>query len=85
MNIFLPFRYPVLWAIRFYQKTLSADHGLARFVYPGGTCKFYPSCSEYGYQAVERFGIVKGSLLAAKRVARCHPWSQGGVDEVPVR
>lgn len=73
----------VLWGIRIYQRTFSIDHGLLRFVYPGGACKFYPSCSEYGYRAVERFGVVRGSWLALRRVLRCHPWSHGGVDEIP--
>lgn len=76
-------RRAVQLAIRAYQKTLSPDHGpIARFKkYP--TCKFYPTCSEYGYVAVGRFGILRGGWLAVKRVLRCHPWSGGGVDRVP--
>lgn len=74
----------VLLGIRIYQRTLSIDHGLLRFVYPGGACKFYPSCSEYSYRAVARHGVVHGVWLALRRVLRCHPWSHGGVDEVPV-
>ena len=80
----LPARLVVLWTIRFYQSTLSLDHGLARHLVPqAGRCRFYPTCSEYGYQAVERFGICKGGWLAFRRVLRCNPWSSGGVDEVP--
>ena len=47
------------------------------------TCRFYPSCSSYAVIAVRRFGAVRGTWLAVKRVARCHPWTPGGVDDVP--
>jgi putative membrane protein insertion efficiency factor len=47
------------------------------------TCRFYPSCSAYALTAIERFGIVRGSWLAARRLLRCHPWNPGGVDHVP--
>lgn len=69
--------------IRLYQKTLSLDHGpLARFrKYP--LCRFYPTCSEYGYQAIGMHGILKGGWLTLKRIGRCHPWSEGGFDHVP--
>jgi len=46
-------------------------------------CKFLPSCSEYAYIALSRFGLVRGSWLALRRLLRCHPWSNGGVDPVP--
>jgi hypothetical protein len=49
----------------------------------GPTCRFYPSCSEYARQAIERYGAVRGSWLAVKRVLRCHPWHSGGHDPVP--
>lgn len=80
-----PIRLGVLYGIRIYQRTLSIDHGLLKYVYPGGACKYYPTCSQYGYQAVERFGVVRGSWLALKRVLRCHPWSRGGIDDIPER
>ena len=48
-----------------------------------GHCKFYPTCSEYGIEALERYGVFKGSWLTAKRVCRCHPLRRGGVDLVP--
>jgi putative membrane protein insertion efficiency factor len=48
-------------------------------------CRFYPSCSEYGITAVRRFGAVRGSWLAIRRLGRCHPWNPGGVDHVPPR
>ncbi len=47
------------------------------------TCRFYPSCSEYGYQAIARYGVFRGGWLAVKRVARCHPFNPGGYDPVP--
>lgn len=45
-------------------------------------CRYHPSCSNYAVQAVERFGILRGSVLAAWRVLRCNPWSDGGFDPV---
>ncbi len=76
-------RSAALLLIRLYQKTLSLDHGLMRFVFPGGACKFHPSCSEYGRQAIERHGVARGAMLATRRLLRCHPWAAGGVDDVP--
>ncbi len=78
----LQLRLVVLKMIRIYQKTLSFDHGMGRFFYPHGFCRFTPTCSEYGYQAVEKHGIVKGGFMALWRVMRCNPWSKGGHDPV---
>ncbi len=47
------------------------------------TCRFYPSCSQYMIQAVERFGPVKGLWMGLRRLARCHPWNEGGYDPLP--
>ena len=65
----------LLFLIRLYQQTLSQ-------VMPS-TCRFYPSCSEYGYQAISRYGVFRGSWMAVKRILRCHPFNPGGYDPVP--
>jgi putative membrane protein insertion efficiency factor len=49
----------------------------------GPVCRFHPSCSEYASEALGRYGIGKGSWLAATRICRCHPWHDGGFDPVP--
>ena len=61
--------------------------GYQRFLSPllGPRCRFYPSCSAYGLQAVRVHGAVKGTMLATARVCRCNPWNAGGVDHVPVK
>lgn len=58
--------------IRFYQ----------RFISPllGKHCRFYPSCSEYAFKAIKKYGVFKGVWLGIKRLAKCHPWNEGGVD-----
>ena len=67
----------VVLPIRCYQKFISPLFG--------PTCRYYPSCSQYGVQAVTTHGALKGILLAAWRILRCHPWAAGGVDPVPER
>jgi putative membrane protein insertion efficiency factor len=47
---------------------------------PPGSCKYHPSCSQYAIDAFEKYGFVRGSAKAARRLLRCHPWSHGGVD-----
>jgi putative membrane protein insertion efficiency factor len=49
----------------------------------GQSCRFYPTCSNYAIEAVRTHGAGRGSLLAARRVCKCHPWNEGGVDLVP--
>lgn len=69
-------RLALLLPIRAYQKTISRT-------LPEDTCRFYPTCSHYGYQAIYKHGALKGSLLAARRLVRCNPFNQGGYDPVP--
>ncbi len=66
----------LLGLIRLYQATLSKT-------LPSNTCRFYPTCSHYGYQAIYKYGVIKGSLMAAWRVLRCNPFNPGGFDPVP--
>ncbi|OQA04986.1 MAG: putative membrane protein insertion efficiency factor [bacterium ADurb.Bin400] len=68
--------------IELYQRTLSPDTGWFRAKYPGGYCKFTPHCSEYGKQAIIKYGAVWGGVKAIWRVMRCNPWSKGGEDPV---
>ena len=49
----------------------------------GNNCRFYPCCSNYAREAIANHGVVKGSYLGMRRLARCHPWHEGGVDPVP--
>ena len=51
----------------------------------GDVCRYYPSCSAYALGAIQQHGVVKGVGLGVWRIARCHPWAKGGVDDVPAR
>jgi putative membrane protein insertion efficiency factor len=86
-TVFQQFRFlskrTVLGIIRLYQKTLSFDHGVFSYLYPYGYCRFRPTCSNYTYRAVERYGLIKGGFLGLKRVIRCNPFNKGGLDPVP--
>ncbi|TSC92081.1 MAG: hypothetical protein CEN92_151 [Candidatus Berkelbacteria bacterium Licking1014_96] len=73
-------RVPFLFLIRLYQRTLSPDHGFFRQRFPYGFCRFHPSCSEYIYQAIDKYGIFKGGVLGLWRILRCNPWNKGGED-----
>lgn len=70
----------VISVIKFYQKTLSRDHGFFSFLYPYGFCRFHPTCSNYAIDAVNKYGIIKGLLKAVWRIFRCNPWNKGGED-----
>jgi len=65
----------VMLLIRGYQMVLSPVFG--------GSCRYHPSCSHYGIEAVQVHGAVRGSWLAVRRIGRCHPWHEGGLDPVP--
>ncbi len=80
MNIKKFTTFPFLLLIRLYQKTISPDHGLFKKFYPYGYCKFYPTCSEYGYQSIKKYGIIKGGWKTLYRIIRCNPWNKGGED-----
>lgn len=68
-------KYLLMAVIRVYQWTVSP--------LLGPVCRFYPSCSRYGYQAISVHGALYGSYLTVRRLLRCHPWNPGGVDLVP--
>ncbi|MHB0988613.1 MAG: membrane protein insertion efficiency factor YidD [Bellilinea sp.] len=69
-------RWLFLGFIRLYQKLISPS-------LPSNTCRFYPSCSHYGYQAIYKYGAWRGVGMATWRVLRCNPWNPGGYDPVP--
>ena len=68
--------------IKIYQKTLSLDHGPLSKHFSHGFCRFKPTCSEYTYQAIDKYGVIKGSYLGTWRIMRCNPFSKGGLDPV---
>ena len=68
--------------IHLYQKTLSPDHGPLKALHPHGYCRFYPTCSNYGIDAINKHGVIKGGLKTCWRIIRCNPWNKGGYDPV---
>ena len=70
---------PIIWSIYLYRMTLAPF--MATFF--GGGCRFDPSCSHYAEDALRKYGAWRGSIMAAKRLLRCHPWHDGGYDPVP--
>lgn len=68
-------RWILLGLIRLYQQTVSRS-------LPANTCRFYPTCSHYGYQAIYKYGAIKGTGMAIWRVLRCNPFNPGGFDPV---
>ncbi len=73
-------RKAVVFLIKLYQKTLSFDHGPLKFLHPYGYCRFYPTCSQYGVEAISKYGIIRGGIKTIWRVLRCNPWNKGGYD-----
>lgn len=69
------FALPLLFLIKFYRAVISP--------LKPPSCRFYPTCSAYAYEAIVRHGPFKGTVLAVKRIARCHPLNPGGYDPVP--
>ncbi|MDR3287837.1 MAG: membrane protein insertion efficiency factor YidD [Peptococcaceae bacterium] len=67
-------KYILIWLIRGYQKWMSP--------LKGPSCRFYPTCSEYGIQALHKYGFIKGSWKACKRILKCHPFHPGGYDPI---
>ncbi len=68
-------RYIALILLRLYQKVISP--------FVGDCCRFHPSCSVYTYEAIEKYGFLKGTFLGSKRLLKCHPLHPGGIDPVP--
>lgn len=67
--------------IRLYQKSFLVRSPILKTLFlSDSACRFYPTCSEYTYQAIERYGIIRGGILGLKRIMKCHPWSKGGDD-----
>ncbi len=66
----------LIWLIRLYQRYLSPRKGRS-------TCIYIPTCSKYALEALEKYGVLKGSYLAIRRILRCHPFARGGFDPVP--
>ena len=76
LNLWTLPRWPFLALIRLYQMTLAKG-------IPENTCRFYPTCSHYSYQAIYKHGVLKGIPLSIWRVLRCNPFNPGGFDPVP--
>lgn len=68
-------RYIALTLIKIYQKAISS--------FIGDHCRFHPTCSAYTYEAIEKYGFLRGTFLGSKRLLKCHPLHPGGVDPVP--
>ncbi|MCC6639309.1 membrane protein insertion efficiency factor YidD [Candidatus Falkowbacteria bacterium] len=72
---------PLLGMIWIYQRTLSPDHGPLKKFHPHGYCRFHPTCSQYGKEALKKYGLVRGFPKLVYRIMRCNPWNAGGIDQ----
>lgn len=72
----------VLFLIAIYQKLHIFQNPLSKMFFGESVCRFTPTCSVYTYQAVEKYGVIKGLVLGFKRIVRCQPFSKGGFDPV---
>ena len=72
----------VFTLIRLYQRTLSPDHGIIKYAFLSGACRYHPTCSNYMAQAIRQYGLLGGLVAGARRVLRCHPFAEGGHDPV---
>ncbi len=70
----------VIFFIKIYQKTISPDHGPLKGIFPYGYCRFTPTCSQYGIDAIKRYGVIKGGAKTIWRILRCNPFNRGGHD-----
>ena len=70
----------IIGIILIYQKTLSSDHGAGKYIKPHHRCIFYPSCSQYMIDAIEKRGLFVGITKGLYRILRCNPFNKGGVD-----
>lgn len=66
-----------------YQYTLSPDHGWLSPFFKYRVCRYHPTCSEFSYEALEKYGLIRGSWMTFWRLMRCTPWHAGGHDPVP--
>lgn len=74
----------LLQAIKVYQKTKPVRRMINRLLFiPQGTCRYLPTCSDYMYQAIGKYGVMKGLFLGFKRILKCHPFAKSGHDPVP--
>lgn len=74
----------ILSLIKTYQKSWFYRASIFKVLFlSDAVCRFRPTCSEYTYQAIETYGIIKGGWLGLKRILKCHPWHPGGEDPVP--
>jgi len=73
-------RYIAVKILKIYQKIFSFDHGILKFLYPNGFCRFHPTCSDYAILAIEKYGFIRGGIKAVWRVLRCNPFNSGGFD-----